>query len=210
LRTILNGVNTEKFNRSFYSTITLKQELRLPPASLIVSTVAVLRSQKRLDRWLNIARQVIDQDRDVFFVIMGDGPQQAVLKAQVQSLKLAEYVLFTGLLDDPRPYLACTDVYLMSSDYEGLPVALLEAMSMECAPVVTGVGGIPGVITHGMSGWLYAPVAEAEAVQAILTLKSNPSLRQGLARAARERVQEKFSMVRMVRELEEVYNQVKR
>jgi glycosyltransferase involved in cell wall biosynthesis len=210
LRTILNGVNTEKFNRGLYPLSTIKQELGLPPTSLIISTVAVFRTQKRLDRWLNIARQVIDRDRDVYFVIMGDGPEHGKLKEQVQSLQLTGHVLFTGLLEDPRPYLACTDIYLMSSDYEGLPVALLEAMSMECAPVVTGVGGIPGVVTHDQSGWLYAPAQEADAVQAILSLKANQTLRQSLAQAAREQVQQRFSMVRMVRELEEVYNQVKR
>ena len=81
---------------------------------------------------------------------------------------------------------------------------------MECAPVVTGVGGIPGVVAHAQSGWVYTPAAEADAVQAILNLKTNQILRQRLSKAAREQVQRSFSMVRMVRELEEVYNQVKR
>jgi L-malate glycosyltransferase len=203
--TILNGVNTDKFRRDLFTRVNEAETAGIPQASLVIGTAAVFRQQKRLDRWLTIAKKILEKDREVFFVVMGDGPLRNELHAQAHMLGFDQRIVFTGLVEDTRPFLACTDVYLMSSDYEGLPVALLEAMSMGCTPVVTGVGGIPSIITSYDNGIIYPKDSIEEAVGSILDLGSNRGKLLAYGNNARQRVISRYSVVRMVTEVESVY-----
>lgn len=203
--TIVNGVNIEKFSRSSAQVSGIRNSLRLPPGTTVVATAAVFRPQKRLDRWLHIAARVREKKANVHFLILGDGPEREKLRAIAASHNLDSVVTFAGLVEDPTPYLAGADIYLMSSDYEGLPVALLEAMSMDCAPVVTAVGGIPAVIRHRENGILYDTEDTNAAADAIVELANSESLRKSLATRARMTVDESFNLRDMVRKLESVY-----
>ena len=95
---------------------------------------------------------------------------------------------------------------MMSSNFEGLPIALLEAMSMECAVVATNAGGIKEVIRNGRDG-LTCNVDEWEKLSELCQLLiSDPSKLKNLKLAARERVVKNFSLRNMVDELEKIYS----
>jgi glycosyltransferase involved in cell wall biosynthesis len=207
IRTVLNGVNTDRFDPKKFNKIELKQSFGLLPETKVISTVAVFRKQKRLDRWLTIAKQLVQHDSSVRLIIMGDGPLRKEIMALAEQYQLTNTITFTGLIEDPRPYLACTDIYLMSSDFEGLPIALLEAMSMTCVPVVTEVGGIPSVVKPGTNGFLYKPEDTDEAIRIVSDLIKNQEMRIKLGKEARNSILQSFSMNRMVHELEEIYKE---
>lgn len=207
VKPLLNAVNTEDFRRSHYDRNTLLKQLDLPDKKIVVS-VAVFRPQKRLDRWAEVVKQVSQQSDDFFFVLVGEGSERGMLEDQIKRLGIGNSVLLTGLLTDPKPYYAVADFFLMTSDYEGLPVSLLEAMSMGCVPVSTSVGGIPEVLRDGNNGLL---VDLSEGSAAKLAAKITDATDQevnNLSKEARSTVVDSFSMERMVKELEKIYRKV--
>ncbi len=186
----------------------LRHRLDLPDGAPVVGTVAVMRVQKRLDLWLDAATHLLESHSDTRFVLVGDGPLRSELEERASRPPLAGRVRFTGLQEDVWPYLALLDLYLMSSQFEGLPLALLEAMASGLPPVVTAVGGIPEVVEDGVNGHLVRfgdPAALAASAAAVL---EDPALARRLGEAARDRVRERFGIERMTRELEAIYRQI--
>lgn len=207
--TILNGVDTTEFDPALFLKHNLRQTLNLPADAVIVGTVAVFRPQKRLDRWIRIADALLEKFDHVHFVIVGDGLLRDDLLRQAAPWVEKKRLTFAGLSDRPEQWMACMDIYLMSSDFEGMPVALLESMSMGCVPVVSQVGGIPMVVDHGVQGFLYPPEAEHEAVEYIIQLLNHPDQRMQLAKRARIKIEAYYSVSKMVVALERVYDELK-
>ncbi|HEX6924638.1 MAG TPA: glycosyltransferase [Longimicrobiaceae bacterium] len=205
VRVILNGVDVQRFRRECGNAESIRCELGIPAGAPVVGCVAVFRVQKRLRDWLEAAALLLERHPDLHFLLVGDGPLRDEVTSIVGARGLADRVHLPGLQEDVRPFLAVMDVYLMSSLFEGLPIALLEAMAMECAPVCTRVGGIPEVIRSGTNGLLTEPRQPQELARAASELLSSPELRMRLAREARRTVVEQFSMERMARQLEETY-----
>ena len=106
------------------------------------------------------------------------------------------------------PYLSIMDIYLSTSEFEGLPIAMLEAMSCEVPVVATRAGGIGEMVQHGVQGFLTEIEEYGDLVKYSVQLIQDSNLHAQFAAAARVRVVEQFSMKRMVRELEEVYDSV--
>ena len=115
----------------------------------MVGTVAVFRSQKRLDDWLQVAAHVAARRRDVTFLLVGGGPLEAFIQTRIDALGLAHCVRTPGFRQDGRRLMGVLDVYLTTSEFEGLPIALLEAMTLGKPVVSTAVGGIPEVLETG-------------------------------------------------------------
>lgn len=181
-----------------------------PTGARVVGTVAVMRSQKRLDLWLRAAARLAEDDPGVRFLVVGDGPLRGELEESVARLELASRLHFAGLRDDVAPYLRAMDVFLSSSQFEGLPLALLEAMAANRPVVATAVGGVGEVVRDGKDG-LLVPFADADAVVAALAaacrrLLTDAGTSARFAAAGRCRVERDFSVGRMARQLEDVYH----
>ena len=127
----------------------------------VVGTIAVFRAQKRLDLWLQAAKEIANDVPEARFVIVGDGPSRGELEAAVAAANLQDRVLMPGLQSNIVDWLSCMDVFMMTSEFEGLPLALLEAMMTGTPVVGTAVGGIPEVIEDGDNGFL-VPFGETE------------------------------------------------
>lgn len=209
VRVVQNGVPLKRFRREDHDAAKVRAELGIAGDAPVVGTVAVFRTQKRLDSWLEVARRIHRSHPKAHFVIVGDGPLRKDVEAIVRQFDLSQCVKLTGLQRDVRPLLAAMDVFLMSSDFEGLPIALLEAMAMSVVPVATAVGGIPEVLV-ATSGGRTVPRGDLDslttAVQEVLDLATEE--RAGRGAAARRRVAEAFSADRMMRDIERVYEEV--
>ncbi|WP_037321013.1 glycosyltransferase [Salegentibacter sp. Hel_I_6] len=204
VKTLLNGVNTESFMRSGNSQI--KEDLGVSENAIVIGNVAVFRFQKRLLEWLQLIKKLRSKNSNIYGIIVGAGPLEDEIKEEWRRLGLEDTVFFPGLKTDVKPYFEAMDIFMMSSLFEGLPIALLEAMSMECAVVSTDAGGIKEVIRNKEDG-LIVPVDEWQELSGkVQSLIDEPAELSRHKLAARKRVIEAFSLKRMVGELEEIYS----
>ncbi len=205
VRTLLNGANTDSFRRDPELGTKTKQELGIPEDALVLGNVAVFRFQKRIIEWLQVFKEVEAKNPNVYGIIVGAGPLEDEIKAELIKLKLEKKVFFPGLKTDVKPYFSAMDIFMMSSSFEGLPIALLEAMSMECAIVSTDAGGIKEVIRNEEDG-LTCKVEEWKDLSGLCQiLINNPEELRKFKKAARDRAVNSFSLKRMVDSLEEIY-----
>ncbi len=206
LEIILNGVNLINFAPGVFDGKKIRRSLGIPENVPVIGTIAVFRFQKRLDLWLEIAHKIIQKIPEIHFIVVGDGPLKQQLLEKSTRLNLDHKVHFVGLQTEVRPYLAAFDVYMMSSVFEGLPVALLEAMASGCPVISTDAGGIKEVIRHKKDGYLCHIDESDKLVQFAIDLFADEAKRKSVAIEGRSRIEEAFSMDKMVRELEKVYS----
>lgn len=206
--TIANGVDVPQLRREAAESDGVRAEFGIDPDRPIVGVVNVFRPQKRLDLWIRAARRIADAEPQTAFLVVGDGPFRQDLVALARRVGLEERMHFPGLRRDAPRLMAAFDVFMLSSIYEGLPVAVLEAMALARPIVAMRVGGLPGVVQDGRHGYLVDPDDPEALADRVLHLLRNPPIRQAMGEAARARVQEAYSIERMVRATEDVYIEV--
>jgi L-malate glycosyltransferase len=202
---IPNGVDTGSFRPCRGLGLETRQRFDVPEDAPLVGTVAVLSGQKRLEDWMRVAglvHSIVPRSR---FVVVGDGPVRRSIEAFARELDLEDKVRFVGLQEDVRPFLAAMDVFLMTSEFEGLPVALLEALAMGVPVVATSVGGVPDVVQQGETGLLAPMGRTGELSHAVISLLTDPDLRESMGRRGRSLVEKSFSLAAMQRRTEELY-----
>jgi L-malate glycosyltransferase len=186
----------------------LKTQLNISADVPVIGKVAVFRTQKRLWLWVEIALRILKKHPEVQFLLVGEGEWSQKIKKQIKESGKGGNFHLVGVQKNVLPYLSLMDIYLSTSEFEGLPIAMLEAMSCEVPVVATRAGGIGEVVQQGVQGYL-TEIEDWESLESFcLELLENPELHQQVAKAARERVVEQFSMKRMVRELEGIYEEV--
>ncbi len=208
VQTILNGVNVQRFQQNHDARLRIRKELGVGENEILIGTIAVFRFQKRLDVWLEVFAELRKTHSNIRGIIVGDGPLKELVYQKHKELQLEGVVFLPGLQANPLDWLSAMDIYMMSSMFEGLPIALLEAMSCGLPVVCTNAGGTGEVIRDGVDGYL-VPVEEAMGlVRKVELLIEDKELRQRLGTAARKRVGEGFSLERMVDQLEGLYKEV--
>ncbi|WP_297337696.1 glycosyltransferase [Algoriphagus sp.] len=223
VKVVQNGVNTEVFHNlnseenanpkeSDHSKpsikYTLKKQLGIPQDSFVIGKVAVFRSQKRLWLWVEIALRILKSNPEVHFLLVGDGEWRSFIEKKIRESGYEANFHLVGVQKEVIPFLNIMDIYLSSSEFEGLPIAMLEAMACEVPVVATRAGGIGEVIQHGKQGFLTG-IDEWKALEKYcLQLLHDPKLRAAMAQAARSQVVDNFSMKMMVNSLEAIYTEV--
>ena len=210
VQTILNGVNTAHFIRDKAAGLALRKELGISPDAVLIGTIAVFRFQKRLKEWIDVFKAQEERFPGIRGCVVGDGILNEEIRAYLQQQGMEGKILFPGLKTEVIPWLSAMDIFMMTSEFEGLPIALLEAMSMECAVVSTDAGGIKEVIRNKEDGFL-VPVSEWKSLSGPLDyLIQHPNEITAYGAKARKRVQDAFSLTAMVRQTEDAYRSVKR
>ncbi len=204
--TILNGVNTDSFIRNdLDAKKSIRNQYAIPEDAFLVGTVAVFRFQKRLDLWLEIIAKAIKVNPKIYGIIVGAGPLNSELLAKHKELNLEGKVIFTGLQTQVKPYYEAMDAFMMSSSFEGLPIALLEAMSMECAILTTNAGGIKEVLKKNEEGIMVDVDQWSQLSEFLVDLSQNSNKLTNFQTKSRERVISDFSIETMVSKLEKMY-----
>lgn len=206
VQVVANGADTTKYARTQPAENDIRKQLNIPASATVIGITCVFRVQKRLAIWLEIAKALHEKHPDTYFIIVGDGPLRDEIHEKAKALGTDKYVFFAGLQAETRPYFTAMDMFMMSSEFEGLPIALLEAMSMNCVPVCTAAGGIPEVIKDGVNGLLVPVEQPLQLVDRLSQLIQQPDQVARMKQAARETVINSFSMKKMVTELEAIYN----
>ena len=147
------------------------------------------------------------EDLDLHLDIVGTGAYLGELKILAQKLEIENKVTFHGRVDDDeldRIY-ASADIYLIPTmRYEGLPLALLEAMSHGIPTISSEIGGNADVITHDFDGLFIKPGDMKELIESIRKLGNNVEVRKSISNAARETTEKRFDKERMIEETREI------
>jgi glycosyltransferase involved in cell wall biosynthesis len=182
--------------------------LGFAPGRRLVVQVGRLAPQKDQATFLRAVARLAPQVPDVDFLIAGDGPLRPELERRAQELGIAERVRFLGLRHDVPSLLAGADVLALTSRWEGLPNAVIEAMATGAAVVATDVGGCAELVGDGEAGHL-VPVGDDEAVARTLRrLLDDEGERLRCVRAARRRVEAELTTQHMVGRTEALYGRL--
>jgi len=137
--------------------------------------------------------------------LVGDGPLRVKVKKKVEAKGLKEKVRFLGLRDDIPDLLAEASILVLPSDWEGVPLTVLEAMAAGKPVVATAVGGVPELVDEGKTGFLVPPQAPDALAGAILRLARDPELRKRMGEVARKRALERFDIRQTAQAYGELY-----
>jgi len=209
ITTIPNGVDVDRF-RGRGDHGTLCRELRIDPSSRLVLTVGRLTEQKGHRYLIDAARDVVMAHPDVHFLFVGEGELRSELEERARGLDLSERVHFLGVREDLPFLLASTDLFVMPSLWEGLSIALLEAMAAGRPIVTTSVSGAVEAMVPGETGFV-VPAGEGRALAgAIVRLLSDGRRAEAMGERARGRVAASFSAAAQAERYHALYRRVLR
>jgi len=204
VKTIHNGVSVSDFVPSRGQKSEVRERLGCGPDEFVLVCVARLSEQKRVDILLEALARAVRQGVHCKCIIVGDGPRKNQLLEQASSLGLAENVFFEGFHEDVRPYLQAGSAFILTSDTEGLPLSILEAMACGLPSIVTDVGGNAELITHRVHGLIVPRESVDEIADAISYLATHPEERAQMARMARAKACDAFDIEKAIAEIRQV------
>ncbi len=206
VRLIYNGVDLSRYDHQ-EPCCTLPEEYGMEPGSQIVGVVARLEPEKGHPTLLEAWPLVLRACPNAYLLIVGEGSRRDALEAQVRELRIAHRVVFTGRRDDIPAVTAALDVAVLPSYREAQGLTILEAMALSRPVVASNVGGIPEMITDGVTG-LLVPPHDAEALAAaIARLLADHPYADTLARAGHDLVHDRFCIELMVAAVQTIYDE---
>jgi glycosyltransferase involved in cell wall biosynthesis len=188
--------------------VDVHQAFFLPHGAPVVGNIAALVPHKGHRHLIEAAHIVVQKLPDVRFVILGEGELREALERLIKEYRLEKHVLLPGFRTDVLGCLKSFDLFVMSSVTEGLGTSLLDAMACSRPIVATEAGGIPEVVDHGVTGLLVPPRDHAAMAEAIIALISDKERRQQMGEAGFARVNDTFTVERMIAGTAAVYARV--
>lgn len=179
-----------------------------PDAPIMITNVGRLSTAKGQNTLLEAMQIVLQQRPNARLMIVGQGYLEQKLKDLAQALGIADRVNFTGLRHDIPAVLAETDIFVLSSNREGLPLTAVEAMAAARPVVLTNVGGNTELVQDGVQGLIVPPADAPALAEALVALVDDRELRLELGRAGRMRVQHDFSMTMFTTQHETLYTTI--
>jgi glycosyltransferase involved in cell wall biosynthesis len=184
----------------------IRKELGIPHNHTVISTIAHMEEHKGLDCLLESASLLLKSRSDISFLLVGEGTLKEEFKKLSVSLKIDKNVIFTGERSDVSEILLLTDIFVLPSLREGLPLVILEAMDCGKPIIATNVGGIPEVVDDGVTGIL-VPTGDFKALyNAMIELLNNTEKMKEMGNKGRRIFSEYFHSEIMVDKIEALYS----
>lgn len=209
LHVIPNGVPIERFARGA-GREAARGRWGIPADALVVGTLGRLSAEKNLELFLRMASRVASNDPGMRtrFLVVGDGPVRSELGALSTRLELDGRVLFAGEQADVPAAMAAMDLFVLTSDTEGMPNAVMEAMASSLPVVATRVGGTPELVEDGLTGRL-VPRGDLETLcERVVSLLEDAATRGRMGEAGREKMAREYSVAAMVSATSRLYDEV--
>jgi len=205
VKVVLNGVSLSQADDARGRT---RARWGVTPDETVIGSVGRLEAQKAPDIALEIIAGLVSKRLPIRYIWIGDGPQRTAFQRQAHALGIASYVHLDGWRDDVTSCLQGLDIFLMPSRFEGMPLALLEAMGAGLCCCVSDVGGMGEAIHHGLNGFLCAPSDVPKWCEEIEAIAVNPTLRVEVGHRARDFAHKHFSVDSMASSTIAVYRDV--
>jgi glycosyltransferase involved in cell wall biosynthesis len=196
---IHNGIDTSYFSDDFSDAQknSLRARFGISDSDYVVGICAALRSEKAHGDYLLAVSRLRKLGLPAKGLIIGDGPERVAIEERIKQLELAQHVSVTGFQADVRPFIASCDVMTLTSHSETFSLAALESMSMGRPIVMTRIGGAEEQVTHGVTGFLFAP-KDIDRLTGLLADLALPERRSSIGAAAALSVRAQFSEDRML------------
>jgi glycosyltransferase involved in cell wall biosynthesis len=203
---ICNGVDVRRYRRAA-DRVGIRRQLGVPEDACLMAVVGTLKEQKGHRFLIEAAQEPLSQFPNLHLLFIGDGILRETLQARVRECRLDGRIHFLGNRSDVPDLLAASDLFVLPSLWEGLPMALIEAMASGLPIIATAVSGSQQVMVPGQTGLLVSPGDASELREAILELLSNPKQAKIMGAAAQRRVETSFSATKQAEEHVELYQQ---
>ena len=202
---ISNGIDSKRFNPDKKHT-DIRRELSIPNDSILILFIARFTSHKQPLRLIQSFLDARKSNKDLHLLMVGDGDQKEEAILLIKKHKLEKCITLLPFRHDVPEVLAAADIFVLPSLWEGLPIGLLEAMSMRKAVIATDVDGTSEIVKNRYNGILIdTNDLQKSLTGALLELSSDASMRKELGSKAFDTVHEKYDALKMTRSIEDVY-----
>jgi len=186
---------------------TLRKEFRIDDDVIFIGIVARLVEVKNHKMFFDVVKAIepIARKNKYKFIILGDGELRKNLESYAEKLGIKDLVIFTGWCRDMTEAYKSLDIVLLTSNNEGTPVSLIEALASARPVISTDVGGVRNVVLDGKNGYVVGKNDTKVFSERLLELAGDRQKRIKFGLAGREYVKKRFSTARLVRDLEELY-----
>src|SRR5437764_11431658 len=182
-----------------------RRVLGIGPDRFAVGWIGRMTGVKRTEDVLRAFRRLRDRGVDACLCMIGDGPDRPAVERRAHELGIMRDTLFLGYQEEVAPYYAAFDAMILPSINEGTPVSAIEALAAGRPVVATRGGGVPGVVRVGEDGCLVGPVVLDVLADRLARLAADPELRKRLGSAGRARVIPRYSVERLVDDIDLLY-----
>jgi len=210
ITTVLNAIDPNRFRRDPARVAGARAAFGLAADDVVIGAVGRLERQKRFDLLLDAFAALHANDPRRRLLIVGDGSLRAPLEQQRDALGLGDRVIFTGHVTDVVPVHHALDLFVQSSDYEGTPNAVLEAMAMQTPLVATAAGGTGELAHDGVHGRIIPTGDVGALISSMTAALVAPEEMRRMADCARRRVEGELSFEARCRRIETIYQEVAR
>ncbi|MEZ9909398.1 glycosyltransferase family 4 protein [Vibrio sp. 10N.261.51.A3] len=206
LAILANGVDTEKFSpASEKSRSEVREQLGLPPETVVIGMVGRLWRQKNPQAFVNSAIALLEEQVDAHFVVVGDGELKAELEQQVIQAGFIDKIHFLGWRNDTPQILTALDIFVLPSLWEGMPLAILEAQATGLPCVVSNIQGNNHLVTDHKDGLLFDLDQPQQLPKKISQLINDKALRIKFASNARNKILREHDINNRIENVAELY-----
>jgi glycosyltransferase involved in cell wall biosynthesis len=192
-----NGINSELY----------KYIEKLKSEKIIIAAVGRLDIDKRIDRAINILKQV--RHKNTHLLVFGDGELESDLRELVKNLNFTEHIDLLGYVAGFNNYYKLFDVVLFTSDWEGMPLTMWEAMANKVPVLAPDVGGFKEILEENNCGIIYKPGNVNDAAEKLISLLEDHLLRIKLGNNGMTAIREKYNEENFIKQIENVYSEGK-
>ena len=201
------GIDTEYY-KTFTPDAAIRKTFADNDKTKIISTIGPFKPQKNLSDFIKAASIVVKKIDDVKFIVAGDGEQRAMLEKQIAELKLQNKVILLGWRSDIADILCASDMFVMTSLWEGLPRTILEAMCCSKPVIANAVDGVKEIISEGVTGFKVEPYDCEYTAEKIIYLLENPDVAKKMGAAAKNSIGKEYDINYMVTQHDELYRKL--
>ncbi|HOW36376.1 MAG TPA: glycosyltransferase [Candidatus Omnitrophota bacterium] len=205
---IPNGINIKAFVRNRDKGAGVRQQCGIRENEIVIGTVGRLSKEKNQMMLIDAFKELAPKYSQLKLMIVGCGPEERKLKLMAESYRLKDRIIFPGFIADMPPVYQAMDIFVLTSETEGIPLTILEAMASWVPVISTRVGGVPKLIEHEKTGILIEKNNLRVLIAKLTDFVENHAKFKMFAENAFVYVQQNFSSEKMVEQYRKVYQSV--